>query len=161
MPQHKAVVVESAAHPASPELTFKEAAGKDRSVWGGRGDCRCGIRTPRSCPVGAAVQPSAKALPAAAPCPVSATLERVADSAVLVNQTDGQHPIHPSTIPLSPPPRRAGAQPNTAAPSTFSRIQHCGTSPWTTLFSAAKWVVPLPALLVRSDPMSQPRLSTK
>ncbi|KAL0942661.1 uncharacterized protein CTRU02_200547 [Colletotrichum truncatum] len=76
-----------------------------------------------------------QAFAAAAPCPVSATLEKEArfcTETVSIKRLQQEQPspspsIHSLLTPLpagpAPKPKRG------LAPSTFSRIQHCGASP--------------------------------
>lgn len=110
------------------------AGGRSRWVWSK--DCRCGMRT--SNVVGAADRKSLgpwwccrASFAGRCRCSSLPGLGDLVDEPIL--QSPGQSTrgtphnrfIHtPSPIPAGPAPK-----PNMAAPSTFSRIQHCGTSP--------------------------------
>ncbi|KAK1486388.1 hypothetical protein CCUS01_15159 [Colletotrichum cuscutae] len=65
---------------------------------------------------GGAAVPPLPAVAAAPPCPSWS-----------INERNTTQPIHPHSFPI---PAGPAPKPNMAAPSTFSRIQHCGTSPW-------------------------------
>ncbi|KAK1654174.1 hypothetical protein BDP81DRAFT_79050 [Colletotrichum phormii] len=113
-------------------LTF--AGGRSRWVWSM--DCRCGMRT--SNVVGAADRKNlgpwwccrasfaGRCRCSSLPDPGDLVGEPILQSLGLVNQQEEHHTTDSSTLPI---PAGPAPKPNMAAPSTFSRIQHCGTSP--------------------------------